>query len=205
MVLTAQRKPEGGVHFISVLQLCRVWQAYRTAQIRMLDVRVWFAAQEVVARRCQRRAGQLATYTRAELAQLVGRAGGVGAALQRLHTAGVLTWELHTITFPHIPQPEQHAVPLHLMLAGIPNSRRRVPVPRRLLRFVAKSCTRVVLATLLGHLFRCLYYRQGHCQPAGLCKASWIAAVFGVSERAVKAARQQLEARGILLRQDTPQ
>jgi hypothetical protein len=40
--------------------------------------------------------------------------------------------------------------------------------------------------------FRCLYYRQGQCRPTGLCKASWIAQVFGISLRSVKAARHYL-------------
>jgi hypothetical protein len=81
----------------------------------------------------------------------------------------------------------------------------KVPVPRRLLRFLAQGCTRVLLATVLGHLFRCLYYRDGQCQPEGLCKASWIAEVFGVSERAIKTARRRLEAIGFLQRTETAQ
>jgi hypothetical protein len=63
----------------------------------------------------------------------------------------------------------------------------------------------VLLATILGHLFRCLYYRQGQCRADGFCKASWIAQVFGVSERAVKTARRRLEALGFLQRTETPQ
>jgi hypothetical protein len=57
----------------------------------------------------------------------------------------------------------------------------------------------------LGHLFRCLYYRDGQCHPQGFCKASWIAQVFGVSQRAVKTARQRLEALGFLQRTETAQ
>jgi hypothetical protein len=63
-----------------------------------------------------------------------------------------------------------------------------------MLRFLARGCSRVMTATILGHLIRCLYYGNGLCRPEGLCKASWIAEVFGVSERAVKTARQRLEA-----------
>ena len=90
------------------------------------------------------------------------------------------------------------------MLAQVPNHRRTVPVPRRLVRFLAGGCRRVVLATLLGHLLRCLYYRQGQCRAEGFCKASWIAEVFEVSERAVKSARQTLEQLGLLERQAIP-
>src|SRR4030095_10671096 len=66
------------------------------------------------------------------------------------------------------------------------------PCPRRPLRFRAGGCGAVVTAPILGHLFRCLYYRQGECRPTGLCKASWIAQVFGISLRSVKAARKYL-------------
>jgi hypothetical protein len=61
-----------------------------------------------------------------------------------------------------------------------------------------------VIATLLGHLFRCLYYRGGQCCPDGHCKATWIADVFGLSLRQVKHARQQLEHLGLLQRHEAP-
>lgn len=201
---TPARKPEGGFQFISVKQLCAVWCAYELALIRLMDVGVWFAAQELVARRCQLRDERQPTYTRDEIAKLTGRVRGVSASIDRLQVCGLLTWEPQAITF-NLFLPEQVLSALNTMLAQITNHKRRVPVPRRLLRFLAQGCTRVLLATVLGHLFRCLYYRDGQCQPEGLCKASWIARVFGVSERAVKTARQQLEAIGFLRRTDTAQ
>jgi hypothetical protein len=73
------------------------------------------------------------------------------------------------------------------------------------LRFIAGGCRRVTIATILGHLLRCLYYRQGQCKADGFCKASWIAEVFGVSVRNVKAARQYLERIGLLQRIEVPQ
>jgi hypothetical protein len=48
----AVTKPEGGFRFISVVQLCIVWWAYREGFIQLRDVGVWFAAHELVARRC---------------------------------------------------------------------------------------------------------------------------------------------------------
>lgn len=44
----------------------------------------------------------------------------------------------------------------------------------------------------MGHLLRCLYHRGTFMNAKGLCKASWIAEVFEVSERNVKAARSEL-------------
>jgi len=121
-----------------------------------------------------------------------------------LKASGLLSWAPHAITF-NLSLPEQVSSALEPMLAQITNHNRRVPVPRRLLRFLATGCTRVLLATVLSHLFRCLYYRDGQCHPEGLCRASWVAAVFGVSERAVKTARQRLEALGFLQRMETAQ
>ena len=204
MASSAVRKPEGGFQFISVKQLCAVWCAYELALIRLVDVGVWFAAHELVARRCQLRDERQPMYTRDEIAKLTGRVGGVSASIDHLQACGLLTWETQAITF-NLFLPEQVSSALETMLAQITNHKRRVPVPRRLLRFLAQGCTRVLVATVLGHLFRCLYYRDGQCQPEGLCKASWIAQVFGVSERAVKTARQQLEAIGFLRRTKTAQ
>ncbi len=203
MVLATARKPEGGFQFISVAHLCAVWCAYRQTSIRLPDVRLWCAAHEMVARRCQLAAGQQPVYQQSELHHLVGGRGGVTAGLARLQTTGLLAWHETALTFP--PPPLNTDAPLAAMLAQIPNPHRRVPVPRRLLRFLAKRCSRALLATILGHLFRCLYYRQGQCRAEGFCKASWIAEVFGVSERAVKSARHRLETLGFLQRTETPQ
>jgi hypothetical protein len=185
-------KPAGGFRFIAVEQLCFAWWAYGERLILLVDLCVWFAAHELVARRCLLRPGQQVYYTYDELRGLVGGGRHVKASLRRLTTAGLLTWSPESITFPaHVP--DAHACPgLWAMLGQIRNHRRLVPFPRRLLRFIAGGCRAVVIATILGHLFRCLYYRQGECRPTGLCKASWIAEVFGISLRSVKAARHYL-------------
>ena len=66
------RKPEGGFVFLTAQQLCLLWWAYRSRLIQLMDFRVWFAAQEMVARRCQIAAGQVPDYTPRELHGLVG-------------------------------------------------------------------------------------------------------------------------------------
>jgi len=197
-------KPDGGFQFISVFQLCMIWWAYRHGLIPLRDLRVWFAAHELLARRCQLKCGQKAVYTYEELQQVVGREGDSLVSLRRLQAQGLLSWELGTINFPSRAPAGQEWSGLEAMLAQIPNGHRRVPVPRRLLRFIAAGCGRVTLATILGHLIRCLYYRHGQCKTEGFCKASWIAEVFGVSLRNVKAARQYLERLGLLQRTEVP-
>jgi hypothetical protein len=100
MVLPTARKPEGGFQFISIVHLCAVWCAYDSRRIRLHDVRLWCAAQEMVARRCQLAAGQQPMYRQDELQSLTGRRGGIITAIARLQTAGLLKWEITALTFP---------------------------------------------------------------------------------------------------------
>ena len=80
-----------------------------------------------------------------------------------------------------------------------------MPVPRRIVRLIAGGARRTLIATILGHLIRCIFYKRGLCHPKGCVKASWIAEVFGISERAVKEQRRHLVALGWLLPQETSQ
>ncbi len=201
----AVRKPVGGFVFISVMQLCRVWVAYQQRRIRLVDVWVWWAAHEVVAKRCQITPGQKRRYCVEELDRLVGSAHSMPQSLRRLAQAGLLCWDEEQITFPEEATSMDERQALNAMLEQIPNHRRRVPVPRRLIRYLAGGCRRVRMATLLGHLLRCLYYRAGQCCPDGHCKATWIAKVFGVGLRQVKRERQQLEDLGLVQRHAAPQ
>jgi hypothetical protein len=100
MVSPTARKPEGGFQFISVVDLCAVWTAYEEKHIHLSDIRVWCAAQEMVARRCQLTAGQQPIYRQDELQSLTGRRGGNTSALAKLRTAGLMTWEATLLTFP---------------------------------------------------------------------------------------------------------
>ena len=58
---------------------------------------------------------------------------------------------------------------------------------------------------MFGHLIRCLYYRDQRCISGGWCKASWIAEVFRMDLRNIKAARKHLVTIGWLRLCDTPQ
>ena len=202
------RKPAGGYRFMTVVQLCMIWWAYRHKRLRLLDLRTWFAAHELVARRCGLKAGRHPAYTLDELHGLVGGVGGehLRASIRRLEAAGLLTWSGTAIAFATAPEalPAEDRSSLQTMLAGIPNNRRRVPVPRRTIRFIADGARRVVIATILGHLLRCQYFRRGQCVAEGLCTARWIASVFGVDLRNVKTARKHLADIGWLTFLETP-
>jgi hypothetical protein len=73
------------------------------------------------------------------------------------------------------------------------------------MRCIAGGCRATVIATMLGYMIRCLYYREQRCISCGWCKASWIAEVFRMDLRNIKAARKHLVTIGWLRLCDTPQ
>lgn len=202
-------KPDGGFVFIPAMALVASWWAYKRGFIRFADLRVWYACHELLARRSGSLKGRVPRFSEDEVRVLVDGVGcgTVRAALARLKTAGLLTWSATTIRFPRslsdivIPRKGD----LEEVVSGVVNHRRKVPVPRRLLRHLAESGTASLIGTAIGHLLRCMYYRRGECRARGLCKASWIAETFELDERSVKRARALLVDSGVLLKQVTPQ
>jgi hypothetical protein len=195
-------KPKGGYQLIPAVQLALVWWCYREKLIRLVDLRVWFAAWEMRARRCRRPAPLPGRFGLEELERLTGlSARRLADALRRLEAARLLGWSESAVEFPALPAtiPLPDRAAFARFLNRIPNYGRRVPVPRRTLRLLAGGARPVLIATILGHLVRCLYLRQGKCSARGRVKASWIADTFGVGLRRVKEARRQLIAMGWLI------
>jgi hypothetical protein len=205
---TAQRecdslpKPKGGYQLIPAVRLALAWWAYREKLIRLVDLRVWFAACEMVARRCASPAPLPRRFGIDELRQLTGlSAKRLRESLRRLAVARLLGWSESAITFPASPGivPLRDRNGFEQFLGRIPNHRRLVPVPRRILRLLAGGARPALIATILGHLIRCLYVKGGQCLNRGRVKASWIADTFGISLRRVKQARHELIAIGWLI------
>src|SRR5512142_1925368 len=203
-----QRKPEGGFAFFSVVQLVLAWTAFREHQIGLKELRVYFALAEMKSRRCGCGDGDPPPeFTPLEVRKLVGGAGGEREAVNKLVAVGLLR-EVSKSTIEFTTDPgELRFLPetLDATLDLIRNNQRPVPVPRRIIRLIAGGARRTLIATILGHLIRCLYYKRGQCHPKGCCKASWIAKVFGVCERSVKGQRRHLVELGWLLPQKTCQ
>lgn len=197
--------PRGGFVFVSATGLLATWWSYKAGLIEFRDVRAWLACHEVKARRCTLEKGRAPRFTEGEVGRLVGGVGGehVRASLRRLARASLLSWSESCIEF----RVASEGLPADAIafIESVTNHRRKVPVPRPLLRFLARERKPVLVATAIGHILRCMYFRKGRCEPRGLCKASWIADTLGVDERNVKSARQALEALGILERLPTPQ
>lgn len=205
----ALRKPLGGFRFITVTQLVMAWWATREGLVRLQDLRVWFACHEALSRRCTLERGRQPNFTIGEIRAITGGGGEdrVRASIRRLEAAGLLSWSSSKLSFA--ASPEQLRVDeldgFWRLLEAIPNHRRKVPVPRTFLQLLAGGARRGVIATVLGHLLRGMFYRAGLCSPNGAVKASWIAETFGVGEATVKHARAHLVQLELLLPLETPQ
>lgn len=203
-----RRTPSGGFCFVPAMGLIGAWWAYKRRIIRLVDLRVWLACFEVLARRCVAKRGVRAHFTLSELGPLVGGVGdrAVASAIRRLERAGLLRWADSAVTHGTDVHCEDAARADFLStLAKVTNHRRLVPIPRRVIRYLAAETRPVLIATGLGHCLRCLYYRRGVCEPYGTCKASWVADVFEVDLRNVKAARGALVSLGLLIPQPCSQ
>ena len=193
----------GGFHFVSVVELASAWWAYSEGLIRIADLRAWFACQEANARRSNGKGGEAPQFVLDEIRGLTGvPVSKLRGSIGRLEAAGLLAWSESALAFG-----DGHDLGegFAAFLAGLPNNARRVPVPRRILRLIAGGSRPALIACILGHLLRCLYYRKGSVEPQGRCKASWIAQAFGVSLRRVKEARSELLCLGWLISADAPQ
>lgn len=205
----AVSKPSGGFVLVSVMKLAMVWWAFRAKLLRASDLRVYFACHAAVAARCRQPAGREPRFTHAELVRLTGAGEkSVRFSLRRLEAAGLLTWSESSIAFASSPDslPLDDLSGFWEMFERLPNRKRLVPVPRRVLRFLAAGGSANLIATVLGHLIRCLYYwPEEGCRSHGSCKSSWIASLFGISLRGAKSARKELLALGFLIRKESPQ
>jgi hypothetical protein len=196
-------KPAGGYVPICADYLLRAWLAYRQGAISLLDLRVWLACHELVARRCCTDRKLKACYRVEELRPMVGGSlPRLRKAVRSLEATGLLAWQGDSIGLVPMASEDETLI---AMREAVQNWRRKVPVPRRVIRFLAGCGRKVMIASVLGHLLRCVYWRDGGCVSGGRCKSSWVADVFGVDYRNVKAARKELVDSGWLRPLASPQ
>ena len=199
-------KPAGGFRFITPLQLAGCWTAYRSKAVRgfsYFDFRVYLALHEVQERRdaALRTAGSRVTSkTRYELARLVdevhGLVGGAGgrrirSSFRRLKMSGLVSFGRTRIEFASSldelsAELRPHAERMH---ERIPNRKRRVPVSRGTLRFIAGGAAASVSGVMLGQILRCVYLRGTSYRCEGSCSTRFIEDTFGIHARTVKRVR----------------
>jgi hypothetical protein len=188
--------------------LPRCWQLhaafwfYRQGHLPLRAVRVWLALWELKARRCTLGPKRRPNFRSDEVLRLIGGGGrrAVRADVRSLRKLGLVSFSAGQLRFPETPEqlPDTHREQLQEQLKNLPNRARRVPLPRRVVRFLAGAGTRALLSTALGEAMRLLYFKDGVVSARGRSKASWLAETFGVDERNVKRARAHLEALGII-------
>lgn len=190
----------GGYTLITGTALLAAWWAYKQRTIQLADLRAWFACCELTAQR--RASGAKFRPGSGHVSCLVGAYDDrtVRSSLRRLVAVGLLGWSPTGFTIPTAHSLSNAAPDSRLQhkLEQVEYHWRRVPVPRRILLLLARATRPVLIATLLGHLLRCMFAKNGRVTGNGLCKASWVARAFGVDERNVKAARGELFAQGWL-------
>lgn len=189
----------GGYEPVSILRLAMAWWAYREGHVTKLGLRAYFGCIELETRR--RLSGGKYQPSIEGLRTLVGgldsgRGGVLRPALKQLLAVGLLrSCKKDGIVFAESPDelrcPDRSG--LDAMLGKLSGLRRKVPVPRRMIRRLAGGLSKARTATVLAHLIRCLFYRKAEgINAIGCCKASWIAEVFGITERSVYDARKFL-------------
>ena len=201
----------GGFVLVPVASLMGAWRACRSRPLGVGDFRTWLACREMVTRRdagirhalvgqYAPASGREPTYTVAELARLLGVVQRrARASVRRLEAAGLIRWSESVLIFTEFELAKNG---LEDTIGG---GRGSVAIPRRLLRLLICGARPALIATTLGMLLRCLSRRKGGFDGRGRVKASWIARVFVVDQRRVKAARLELVAMGWIAREPSNQ
>lgn len=208
-VKTVAPKPAGGYCLVPARSLLAAWHAHTEGFITLFDLRAWLASWEMQARRCQMAEDRVPDYTLDELAALLGchQVRKVRHAVAQLASTGLLQWHAHRISLDTeaIEHRLAEETPWTEMLALVKNNTRRVPLPRRIIRYVVRTRSKTLIGTVLAYLLRALYSSKRMCISGGRCKVSWIAAVFHLDPRNVKMARRTLMENGWLQASAAPQ
>ena len=191
----------GGYKTQTVVQIANLIGAYDAGEISLGALRVYFAALVSVAsreaaKRSRTRARKRGEVTPRFLLLELSRATSlplkrVSKELRTLKRVNLLSFAESDIAF-HVYERETCSVGI-LALTGGRSSRRPVPLPRTLLRFLAKSSKASFIKTALAYCVRGLTLsRTGEISGKGSIKATTIASALNLSERSVRSARASL-------------
>jgi len=187
----------GGYHCLSVTQLCNILFAIGEGIITYRDMRTYFAVTAMQASRdAAKRTGSKMTpqFLIEEIQELVGGMDEKGSkkSVRALEKAGLLEFSPSNVTFPN--ESIEGSQELLEEASGKGRSPKRlVPIPRRILRYLARCTMPSVAKSIIAYLIRGLSRRRdGTLNNKGSVKSSWIALITGISLRAAKAARRLL-------------
>lgn len=198
----------GGYKTQTVAQLANVIWAFNTEKISLRAFRIYFAALVIVAAREAARRSKTAEtrkrglsqprYLIKELSRLTGcPLSRVRGELRELEQSGLLLFSETDISFTVTALPGTADLSESLSCGRSPA--RPVPLPRPVLRYLAKCSKPATIKTVLAYCVRGLTLaRTGALTGKGTAKASWIAEVAGLSVRAVRMARAELIELGLI-------
>ncbi len=193
---------QGGYKTVTPVQIANCFGALNQDAISYRAVRVYFACLSLLAtreaakrdavKRRRKPCGEV-RYRVSELCAATGlKTQAVRKELRSLKKAALLLWSEKAICVrsDSLPGTEE----LLQSLSGRRSALRPIPVPRSVLRFVARSTQGALGKTVMAYVIRGLSIdrKDAGIRAAGTVKASWIADVFGLSLRSVKAARKAL-------------
>lgn len=191
----------GGYKTQTVIQIANIFSALDAENISPRQLRIYLgclvinASREAAkrSRKRNRRQGEVTPrYLTKELSKLTGcPITRIRGELRALEAAKLICFTPSEITFTEFPLPESHE-----LARDLSNSRalaRPIPLPRALLRYLAKCKKVSTIKTALAYCVRGLTLsRHGEVTGKGSVKATWIANVMGLSERSVRSARSEL-------------
>ncbi len=116
----------------------------------------------------------------------------LGKALRELETSQLMKFSEKNISFNDFPILGVGDF-INENLGGRKGTR-SIPVPRKLIKFLASTNKPTLFITLIAYLLRGLSIKRGtgEANSKGTVKASWIANAFGISLRSAKSSRREL-------------
>lgn len=191
-----------GYQTITPLHIGNVVSAYQRSELDYASLRVYFAAFELKAiRDAARRTGStkrrgskfVPNYREDEIQRLTGLSiRFVRRSLRKLKKLGVMTFTNTEIVITETAIEGSRELVEEIRSERSPA--RPIPIPRALLRFLARCERPALFMTLLAHFLRGLSIdrKTSEVRNRGTVKLSWVSSVFEISERAARYARQEL-------------
>ena len=185
---------QGGYRCIRAGELITLIEARKAGDITFTALRAYLGCHILAASRSN--ACGPVRYTVKELQQRLGKdisEEGITSALEQLERRELLKFREEGIEFLAAERPHwSAAAELHT------NPARPVPIPRFILRAIIRHRKPAELLAVLAHLVRCLWKKGKQIVSKGLVKASWVANLCGISERAVHSARRWMQEKKFL-------
>ncbi len=195
-------QPKSGYKTVTPIEINNSLFLNNSDVLSLRGMRVYFACFSLVAireaanrsekLRSHKGRGVVPSYKIKELSKLTGlSARAVKKELSNLNSLNILSFSQTEIKISKIAL--LGSEPILSACSGKRSSKRPIPVPRSMLRFLAKCEKASVMKTLLAYLLRGLSLsRTGEIAGKGSIKASSIAEMMSLSLRSVKSARKEL-------------